>query len=268
MLTWFLITSNSPSVSLPGLSRIWSGTPILPMSCRGAAKRISFTVSSSSPSASAISADVRPMRWLCSPVSSSRYSDAIGEPLEDLHARLGQLPRAIVHLLLERQALAAQLELHEACLEQIPDPLHQLSAVYRLAEKVLGAGRERSAAGVGRHVHRQHQDREPSSLDPGLEHLHHLVAVRRGHVEVQQHEVRRRARAQSDHLRRVRGGDDVGVALALEHALEHRRGLGLVVNDQDSCLLERGFVEHRVPGRSRCTHSVGLRICRLFRPRT
>ncbi|MNY77359.1 hypothetical protein D3C86_2172320 [compost metagenome] len=35
-VVWVFMTSNSSTVSLPGLSKMLSGIPILPMSCSGA----------------------------------------------------------------------------------------------------------------------------------------------------------------------------------------------------------------------------------------
>ncbi len=67
---------RSSAVSFPGLSRIESGTAILPMSCIGLAWRIISTCSAPSPSVSNIRA-LRPlMRLMCLAVPLSRNSAA------------------------------------------------------------------------------------------------------------------------------------------------------------------------------------------------
>ena len=69
---WVLTTSNSSSVSRPGLSRIESGIAILPMSCSGAAWRTSRTSGRRGRARGASRAARWPTRCVCSWVLSSR----------------------------------------------------------------------------------------------------------------------------------------------------------------------------------------------------
>ena len=87
---WVLTTSNSSSVSLSGLSRIESGIAILPMSCSGAARRMSSTSRPSAARAGGPGARrARPTRCVCSQVLSSRYSAASDEPAQSASSRRG-----------------------------------------------------------------------------------------------------------------------------------------------------------------------------------
>ena len=91
---WVLTTSNSSSVRRSGLSRMCSGTAILPMSCSGAAARISSTSTSSSPNERPSRAAIAPTRWVCSQVLSSRYSPASASRVERVVLRVGGGPVA------------------------------------------------------------------------------------------------------------------------------------------------------------------------------
>lgn len=78
---WRRISAYSSSVSAPGLLRIASGTPILPMSCSRPAMRTRSTSRASMPSCSAIIAAYRATVCECDAVPVSRRSRASARPM-------------------------------------------------------------------------------------------------------------------------------------------------------------------------------------------
>ena len=134
--------------------------PILPTSCSGAARRISETCASGSPSCLR-----QQRRHLADPLgvlAGVVVAELRGarQPLDDLDLRRLELARPLAHLRFEHLVLALDLEVEEARLEQRPDPQQDLVGVERLVDEVLGAARQRLAPRFRRHVAGQHQDRQ------------------------------------------------------------------------------------------------------------
>ena len=173
-----------------------------------------------------------------------------GKALENLDSRVLEVLRPLPHLVLEAQVLLAPGKLEVARPQQVPGAEQHLDGVEWLGEEVVGALRQRALLRVATRVGGEHHDRHAAPLGPGRELLHHLEAVRRRHVEVEQHEVRVRRRAETEDLRRGRGRRQVRVPRLLEDLLEQQDVGRLVVDDQDPCLLE-GLVVHPRPGPSR-----------------
>ena len=76
----FFIATHSSSVRAPGLRRISSGTPILPISCKSAPQRTCTSSSSLKPKTRARSIVICVTRRVCPSVSLSRKSRARDQP--------------------------------------------------------------------------------------------------------------------------------------------------------------------------------------------
>src|SRR4030095_3301268 len=119
IVVWVRITPSSRGVSLPGLSRMLSGTPIFPTSCSGAARRIRLETVSPTPRSTARApaprVGVRPGRVAPDP-RSGRQS------LQDLHLSPLQRGGALGHSALETLVLGLQGEVQRAGLDQVANP--------------------------------------------------------------------------------------------------------------------------------------------------
>ncbi len=133
--------------------------PILPMSCSGAARRMTSTIVSGNPIVAAIRAEISPTRAVCWRVSSSRNSAASARRLEDFMLRGLQLLTALLDLLFQQIVLTLQRQVQRARLQQVLDAQQHFERIERLAEEVLRAHRQRALTRDGIAVARQHHHR-------------------------------------------------------------------------------------------------------------
>ena len=125
-------------------------------------------------------------------------------------------------------------EMEEPGFHQIFDAQHHLGVVDRLADKVLGPARERTAAGGDRHVGGEDEDGEVFFGGNGrLELLHDLESGEVRHIEVDEDDVGGVFEKGGESLAGVRDSPDVGKAGNFQHAFEESDVGRLIVHDQD-----------------------------------
>ncbi len=163
------------------------------------------------------------------------------QALQDLDARPFQLPRPLAHPLLEQLVLTQELELEEARLEQVLDAQQHLRHVERLAQEVLRPARERAPPHVRADVTGQHQDGHVrAARHPMPQVLQHGEAVHVRHVEVQEHDVRLELEKDRQRVAGIRRALVLRVAGTVEDPLEEPDVVLLIVDHQESGVVEFG----------------------------
>ena len=82
------------------------------------------------------------------------------EPRQNLRLRFLELTRPLADLAIEQRILITQLQIEEACLEQVPDPQQHFHRVERFVEEVLRTHRERCLPRFGCRIGGENQDRQ------------------------------------------------------------------------------------------------------------
>jgi hypothetical protein len=117
-------------------------------------------------------------------------------------------------------------------LEQIAHTQHRLRGVERLAQQVVGTGRQRPFPGPGGQVRREHDHRqEVVRRYQRAQPVQHLEAVHDRHVQIEQDQIRSELLHQADRLARVGGAEGDG-PVGGQHALEQQNIGGGVVHDE------------------------------------
>jgi hypothetical protein len=161
-----------------------------------------------------------------------------GEPLDDLDLRGLELAGPLPDLGFQDLVLALDLEIEEPRFEQRADAEQHFIGVVRLADEVLGAAGQRLLARLRRHVAGHHQDREIARFGDLIELVHHLEAAHLGHVQVEQDQVRTALHVEIHRQRRIGRGLDPPETGPLEEPAKQFDVRPLVVDDEDSRVLE------------------------------
>ena len=151
-------------------------------------------------------------------VRDAREQGAHRRDLLALHQALGTLGDD----LLERAVVAVEIEVEAARVQEVSNPQHDLEAVERLRQEVLGAGLEGALLRVAGRVGREHQNRQEDVFG-NVRLLDDRDPVQVRHHQVEQDEIGLKLAVERDHLTRVRRALDVPVAAFRQHALEEPR---------------------------------------------
>ena len=175
--------------------------------------------------------------------------DAVGEPGRDVAGESAAQRLLALHLGGE----PPRLELAARRVQPVQrfHARHQLLAVHRLGQEVVGAGADAAHPALVILERGDEHDRDHRRRRVGLEPLADLETVGARHHDVEQHQVGRR-RQHIDHRRVAAVHGLGGHSLALEQAGEVRRHVGIVVDDQHAERRGRGRREAR--GRDDLTH--------------
>ena len=239
MTGWRCITCHSAPSSLAGLSRIWSGMPILPMSCSGAASSMVSASSRSRPMR--VGDEARVARHADQVVAGLLVAELAGarEAQQRLLLALAHLARRILDHVLEQAAAVLQRELLAAQRQQVAAARQALARVDRLGEEVGDAGVERGVAHLAVVVHRDHDDRHVLVARQRAQALHELDAVHVRHHVVDQHQVGDVARGPHHRVDRAREALDRDALVEAAHDLLEDGAAGRLVVDHHDRVARR-----------------------------
>jgi hypothetical protein len=239
MAVWAFTSSNSWAVSLPGLRRIGSGTPILPTSCSGAVRLIRFTSRSLRLRPAASSPASFPTRWMCPPVASSRYSVARA-------SRSSTSLRASSSSRVRTRTCASSVRLC-SCRARWRNRVSRRLRMRRvtscasngLVRKSLAPPARQALFGLEGRVGGEDEDGEVlGRVDPRREPAQELHAIEVRHVQVQQHEVGTQLVEHRLGPARVGHGPDLVGILRCQDAPQEQDVRLLIVDDQEARSLD------------------------------
>lgn len=164
------------------------------------------------------------------------------EATHDLEPRLVQSRGALPHHLLEQGFLVLEQPVCEVCVEEVAHPHQELGAFERLADEIACARGERTEqlclASFGREDDDGRQQRIAQRLQLGQD----LVAVGKGHVDVEQDEIGTPLGVPGLRLAWILDHDRRRVAFGAQQLVEQLEVRQLVVDDENACLATGRFV--------------------------